>query len=89
MAAECTKCGHRVQSYGADAMCLLSELCAAARATVAGQGSPASLALLREVLAKHGWLPPPGATPLQMLAAGFPLRLATPGRRPLPASKPS
>jgi len=48
---------------------LLSELRAAARATAAGEGSPASLALLRHVLGKHGWLPPAGATPLQMLAA--------------------
>ncbi len=51
---------------------LLDELCAAARAAVAGHGSPASLALLREVLARHGWLPPPGATPLQMIAAPRP-----------------
>jgi hypothetical protein len=48
---------------------LLSELRGAARATVAGQGSPGSLALLRNVLARHGWLPPAGATPLQVLAA--------------------
>jgi hypothetical protein len=55
-----------------EAVGMLSELCAAARATVAGQGSPASLALLRAVLAKHGWLPPPGATPLQVIAAPAP-----------------
>jgi hypothetical protein len=52
-----------------DSADLLSELRAAARATAAGQGSPASLAPLRHVLANHGWLPPAGATPLQMLAA--------------------
>ena len=46
----------------------LNELRTAARATAAGDGSPASLALLRHVLARHGWLPPPDATPLQVLA---------------------
>jgi hypothetical protein len=55
-----------------EAAYLVGELCAAARAAVAGHGSPASLALLREVLARHGWLPPPGATPLQMIAAPRP-----------------
>lgn len=58
---------HKARSEAAG---LVSELCAAARATVAGHGSPASLALLREVLAR--WLPPPGATPLQMIAAPRP-----------------
>jgi hypothetical protein len=52
-----------------EAATLLDELGAAARAAVAGQGSPASLALLTHVLARHGWLPKPGATPLQVLAA--------------------
>jgi hypothetical protein len=52
-----------------DATDLLSELRAAARAVVAGEGSPASLALLRHVLASHGWLPSPAATPLQVLAS--------------------
>jgi hypothetical protein len=47
----------------------LSELCRAASAAVAGEGSPGSIALLRDVLARNGWLPPPGATPLQVLAA--------------------
>jgi hypothetical protein len=47
---------------------LLNELRTAARAAIAGAGSPASLALLQHVLAKHGWLPPPDATPLQMVA---------------------
>jgi hypothetical protein len=51
-----------------DAVGLLTELQAAACAVVAGQGSPASLGLLRNVLAKHGWLPAPDATPLQVLA---------------------
>jgi hypothetical protein len=51
---------------------LLSELRAASRAAVAGRGSPGALALLRDVLARHGWLPPSGATPLQMLAAPAP-----------------
>lgn len=46
----------------------LNELRTAARAAIAGEGSPASLALLRHVLAKHGWLPPLDATPLQVLA---------------------
>jgi hypothetical protein len=48
---------------------LLDELRAASRAAVAGDGNPASLALLRHVLARHGWLPPPDATPLQVLSA--------------------
>ena len=52
-----------------EAVGLLTELCGAARVVVAGAGSPASLGLLRNVLAKHGWLPPPDATPLQVLAA--------------------
>jgi hypothetical protein len=60
---------HQARSEAAG---LLGELCAAARAAVAGHGSPASLALLREVLARHGWLPEPGATPLQMIAAPRP-----------------
>jgi hypothetical protein len=47
---------------------LLTELRTAACAVVAGEGSPASLGLLREVLAARGWLPPPSATPLQVLA---------------------
>ncbi len=55
--------GHR------EAVGLLGELRTAARAATASDGSPASLALLRHVLAKHGWLPPPDATPLQVLAA--------------------
>jgi hypothetical protein len=48
---------------------LLAELRAAAQAAAAGQGSPASLGPLRHVLAGHGWLPPSGGTPLQVLAA--------------------
>jgi hypothetical protein len=52
-----------------EAVGLLAELRAAAGAAAAGNGNPASLALLRHVLAKHGWLPPLGATPLQVLAA--------------------
>lgn len=47
---------------------LLDELRTAARAAAAGDGSPASMAPLRHVLAKHGWLPPRDATPLQVLA---------------------
>jgi hypothetical protein len=47
---------------------LLAELQAAASAAYAGAGSPASLELLRHVLAKHGWLPEPGMTPLQVFA---------------------
>jgi len=52
-----------------EAIGLLEELRLAARVATAGQGSPASLATLRNVLGRHGWLPPPGATPLQVLAA--------------------
>jgi hypothetical protein len=52
-----------------EAICLLEELRVAARVVAAGEGSPASVALLRRVLARHGQLPPPGATPLQVLAA--------------------
>jgi hypothetical protein len=48
---------------------LLGELSTAARAAIAGDGSPASLAPLRHVLARRGWLPPRDATPLQVLAA--------------------
>ena len=48
---------------------LLGELRTAARAAIAGDGSPASLAPLRHVLASRGWLPPRDATPLQVLAA--------------------
>lgn len=51
-----------------EAIGLLEELRLAARVATAGEGSPASLALLRRVLGRHGWLPPPGATPLQVLA---------------------
>lgn len=57
------------QQANREAAGLLYELGAAARAAVAGEGSPASLALLTHVLARHGWLPKPGATPLQVLAA--------------------
>jgi len=56
------------QQANRQAVVLLDELCAAARAAAAGAGSPASLALLTHVLARHGWLPKPGATPLQALA---------------------
>jgi hypothetical protein len=51
-----------------DAVGLVEELRLAARVAAAGEGSPASLALLRRVLGRHGWLPHPGATPLQVLA---------------------
>lgn len=51
-----------------EAVDLLTELRAAACSVVAGEGSPASLGLLRYVLAKRGWLPPPNTTPLQVLA---------------------
>jgi hypothetical protein len=47
----------------------LRELRTAARAVIAGDGCPASLAPLRHVLASRGWLPPRDATPLQVLAA--------------------
>ena len=42
-----------------EAVGLLTELRAAACAVIAGEGSPASLSLLRKVLATRGWLPPP------------------------------
>jgi hypothetical protein len=45
------------------------ELRLASRVVVAGHGSPASVALLRAVIARYGWLPTAGATPLQVLAA--------------------
>jgi hypothetical protein len=51
-----------------EAVGLLTELRTAACVMVAGEGSLASLGLLHEVLAKRGWLPPPDATPLQVLA---------------------
>jgi hypothetical protein len=52
-----------------EAIALLEELRLAARVAAAARGSPASIALLRRVLASHGWLPARGATPLQVLAA--------------------
>lgn len=52
-----------------DADCQLEELRLVARVAAAGQGSPASIALLRRVLGRHGWMPPDDATPLQVLAA--------------------
>ena len=52
-----------------EALGMLDEVRAAAAAVSAGSASPGSLALLRHVLAKHGWLPPPSATPLQVLAS--------------------
>lgn len=48
---------------------VMTELTTAARAAIAGDGSVGSLALLRHVLAKRGWLPPRDASPLQVLAA--------------------
>lgn len=62
-----TKAGTAQEAHH-EAVGLLAELRAAACAVVADEGSPASLGLLRAVLAKRGWLPPPGATPLQALA---------------------
>lgn len=59
----------QAQQTQREAVVQLTELHAAARAVSAGEGSRASLALLRHVLSKHGWLPPPDATPLQVLAA--------------------
>ena len=58
-----TKAGTAQEAHH-EAVGLLAELRAAACAVVADEGSPASLGLLRAVLAKRGWLPPPGATPL-------------------------
>jgi hypothetical protein len=63
-----TQAGEAQQAQD-EAVGLLAELRAAACAVAAADGSPASLGLLHHVLAKHGWLPPPDATPLQMLAA--------------------
>jgi hypothetical protein len=62
----------KAQQAQREAVVLLMELRAAAGAVSAGEGSYASLALLRHVLSKHGWLPPPDATPLQVLAASHP-----------------
>ena len=62
-----TKAGMAHEAHH-DAVGLLTELRSVAGAVVAGKGSPASLGLLRDVLAKRGWLPPPNATPLQVLA---------------------
>lgn len=63
-----TKAGEAQQAQD-DAVGLLAELRAVACAVAAADGNPASLDLLHHVLAKYGWLPPPDATPLQMLAA--------------------
>jgi hypothetical protein len=63
-----TMAGTAQQAY-CEAAALLDELRAASRAAVAGDGSPGSLALLRHVLTRHGWLPLPNATPLQVLSA--------------------
>lgn len=46
-----------------------NELRVAACVVAAGRGSPASLALLRTVLAGYGWLPAADATPLQVLCS--------------------
>jgi hypothetical protein len=62
----------KAQQTQREALVLLMELRAAAGAVSAGDGSRASLALLRHVLSKHGWLPPPHATPLQVLAGSYP-----------------
>jgi hypothetical protein len=62
----------KAQHAQREALVLLTELRAAASAVSAGEGNRASLALLRHVLSKHGWLPPPNATPLQALAASYP-----------------
>jgi hypothetical protein len=53
----------------AEALAALTELATAARTTAAASGSAASLAVLRTVLAKRGWLPPRDLSPLQVLAA--------------------
>jgi hypothetical protein len=62
-----TKAGEAQQAQD-EAVGLLAELRAAACA-VAADGNAGSLGLLRHVLAKHGWLPPPDITPLQAFAA--------------------
>lgn len=62
----------KAQQAQHDALVLLMELRAAAGAVSAGEGNRASLELLRHVLSKHGWLPSPGATPLQVLATSYP-----------------
>ena len=51
------------------AVASLVELRAAARAAVAAGDTSPAVTLLRHVLAKRGWLPPPGSTPLQALTA--------------------
>ncbi len=60
---------------------LLRELRTAARAVIAGDGSPASMAPLRHVLTRRGWLPPRDATPLQVLAAPACKLCSAPGDR--------
>jgi hypothetical protein len=59
----------RAQIAHRETVAMLDDVCIAARVATAGRGSPASLALLRAVLARHGRLPPGDATPLQVLAA--------------------
>ena len=63
-----------VQEAEREAAAVLNTLRSAACAAIAGQGSAASLALLRHVLAGQGWLPSPGVTPLQAVAAPRPGR---------------
>jgi hypothetical protein len=57
------------EQTNAAALAVLTELATAARITTAASGSAASLAVLRDVLAKRGWLPPRDLSPLQVLAA--------------------
>lgn len=60
------------QQAHCEAAAKLDDLRVAARVVTAGQGSPGSLALLRAVLARYGWLPMAETTPLQVLAAPGP-----------------
>jgi len=53
----------RAQQAKSDATDMLDELTAAARAVVAGDGSPASVGQVRDVLARHGWLRQPVPVP--------------------------
>jgi hypothetical protein len=49
----------RAQQAKSDAVDMLDELTAAARAVVAGGGSQAAVGQVRDVLATHGWLRQP------------------------------
>jgi len=53
----------RAQEAKSEAVDMLEELTAVARAVVVGDGSQASVGRVRDVLAVHGWLRQPVPTP--------------------------